>query len=355
MSKMENLSGNSDVTYNFTVEWFDNRSNIPRAFNLAYYSLDGTVELFDLKTKRIFLKRCIYPDVVLQDLFVGANVTVYARQLRVLDYGDSFTREKLSFVTQRTVAVLMPGHMKSLGVLMADLQAAQVAVSRLTSLSMTHRQALEFLDGTQASRLSEALASGPLVAIEVVGHNANEVVSREGVFVTQEDRASKYLFENQELVHKISDEECTVLVVKPHVWQAGYAGDVLLRVQQEGMEVCACRLLSFDRNMAVEFMDVYQGVVSDFAKVVDELTKGPSLVLQLTGPNVLNRLRALCGPLDPEIACHLRPDTLRAQYGQDRVRNAVHCTDLPEDGPLESAFFFETVRKVEAVKGNYYA
>ena len=27
--------------------------------------------------------------------------------------------------------------------------------------------------------------------------------------------------------------------------------------------------------------------------------------------------------------------TLRAQYGLDRVRNAVHCTDLPEDGLLE--------------------
>lgn len=41
------------------------------------------------------------------------------------------------------------------------------------------------------------------------------------------------------------------------------------------------------------------------------------------------------GPIDPEVASHLRPDTLRAKYGVNRVENAVHCTDLPEDGLLE--------------------
>jgi nucleoside-diphosphate kinase len=31
----------------------------------------------------------------------------------------------------------------------------------------------------------------------------------------------------------------------------------------------------------------------------------------------------------------LRPRTLRALFGVDKVQNAVHCTDLPEDGLLE--------------------
>jgi nucleoside diphosphate kinase len=43
----------------------------------------------------------------------------------------------------------------------------------------------------------------------------------------------------------------------------------------------------------------------------------------------------MCGPSDPEIARHIRPNTLRAAFGKDKVKNAVHCTDLPEDGPLE--------------------
>lgn len=39
--------------------------------------------------------------------------------------------------------------------------------------------------------------------------------------------------------------------------------------------------------------------------------------------------------IQQEIARHLRPTTLRALYGKDKVKNGVHCTDLPEDGILE--------------------
>jgi len=31
----------------------------------------------------------------------------------------------------------------------------------------------------------------------------------------------------------------------------------------------------------------------------------------------------------------------RAKFGLDRVRNAVHCTDMPEDGNLEVQYFFQ--------------
>ncbi|MED6244921.1 Nucleoside diphosphate kinase 7 [Ataeniobius toweri] len=45
--------------------------------------------------------------------------------------------------------------------------------------------------------------------------------------------------------------------------------------------------------------------------------------------------------IQQEIARHLRPNTLRALYGKDKVKNAVHCTDLPEDGGLEVQYFFK--------------
>ena len=50
------------------------------------------------------------------------------------------------------------------------------------------------------------------------------------------------------------------------------------------------------------------------------------------------------GPYDPVIAQHLKPDTLRAKFGESRVKNAVHCTDLPEDGSLECQYFFDIMQ-----------
>jgi hypothetical protein len=46
----------------------------------------------------------------------------------------------------------------------------------------------------------------------------------------------------------------------------------------------------------------------------------------------------------PSIAClakELYPDTLRAIFGRDRIRNAIHCTDLPKDGVIECEYFFK--------------
>ena len=50
------------------------------------------------------------------------------------------------------------------------------------------------------------------------------------------------------------------------------------------------------------------------------------------------------GPHDPEIAKYLRPNTLRAQFGLERVRNVVHCTDLAEDGVIECEYFFNILQ-----------
>jgi len=57
--------------------------------------------------------------------------------------------------------------------------------------------------------------------------------------------------------------------------------------------------------------------------------------LEVRYDDVVNKFREICGPYDPEIAKTLRPNTIRSMFGIDRVKNAVHCTDLEEDAVLE--------------------
>ncbi len=47
-----------------------------------------------MKNKRIFLKRCEYANLQLKDVFVGAIINVYSRQLKIVDYADEYTRSK---------------------------------------------------------------------------------------------------------------------------------------------------------------------------------------------------------------------------------------------------------------------
>lgn len=78
-------------------------------------------------------------------------------------------------------------------------------------------------------------------------------------------------------------------------------------------------------------------------RMIDQLASGPAVALEIRQDDAVDKFRQLCGPYDPEIAKKLEPQSLRAKYGSDRVRNAVHCTDLPEDGRLEVNFIFSTL------------
>ena len=48
---------NSDDRYVFVVEWYDAAASLVRTYNLTYFLKDRTIEMFDLKNRKIFLKR----------------------------------------------------------------------------------------------------------------------------------------------------------------------------------------------------------------------------------------------------------------------------------------------------------
>ena len=65
---------------------------------------------------------------------------------------------------------------------------------------------------------------------------------------------------------------------------------------------------------------------------------GPCIAMELQAENVVEKLRNVCGPYDPEISRTIRKDTIRAKHGLNIAQNAIHCTDLEEDGELEVSF-----------------
>ena len=51
------MASNNDDRYVFTVEWYDSAASLVRTYNLTYYIKDKTIEMFDLKSRKMFLKK----------------------------------------------------------------------------------------------------------------------------------------------------------------------------------------------------------------------------------------------------------------------------------------------------------
>ena len=148
--------------------------------------------------------------------------------------------------------------------------------------------------------------------------------------------------------------DCTCAVVRPHAIKAGDLGNILgaLLDKSSGFDVTAMQMFELDKSSAAEFLEVYDGVMPSYKDMVDDLCTGPAVALevkksatQLEGPgSVVTALRDFVGPWDVEMAKELRPGTIRAKYGVSRTQNAVHVTDLADDGEAECAYFFEVLQ-----------
>lgn len=133
---------------------------------------------------------------------------------------------------------------------------------------------------------------------------------------------------------------CSLCLIKPHILAEGQVGSVIDMILTAGFEISAMELFNLSRPVVEEFMDVYKGVLPEYLPLIEHLSNGPLIALEVRQENAVCSFKELCGPHDPEIAKHLRPNTIRAKFGEDRVRNAVHCTDMAEDGELEVRYFF---------------
>lgn len=139
-------------------------------------------------------------------------------------------------------------------------------------------------------------------------------------------------------------DSCTCCIIKPHAVKANLVGPILQEIISQGYEVSAIKSLHFDRPQAEELLEVYKGVTPEYVDQVAELCIGQSVALEVRAEDAVSVFRETAGPWDVELARELRPDTIRGKYGVDRIRSAVHCTDLPQDGPLECEYCFQLLQ-----------
>ncbi|KAK1132338.1 hypothetical protein K0M31_016446 [Melipona bicolor] len=371
--------------YIFEAEWYDKIACILKKFYLYYYPFDNTVELFDIKTRKTFLRRTKCEGIQAKDFYVGATVAIFSRSIRITDYADSTTRTKLQTKMQKTFAIIKPTVVGKLGEILKYIVASHFHVANIKMVKLTQEQATDLYKDKEEANIAyivNYLTSGPIVALELLGDHAithwqelmgpedpNEAIAKapsslracygkdnihNAVYGSDsEEVAEKELqcfFPNPKTSKKgpantATLENCTCCIIRPHAVQAKLTGNIIDDVQKAGYTISAVQKFVVNPFDAEEFLEVYKGVLPDYAAMVGELQSGPCIVMEIKHKDdkydVQGEFRKLCGPMDPDIARQIRPDTLRAKYGKTKVQNAVHCSDLPEDGILEVEYFFK--------------
>ena len=131
-------------------------------------------------------------------------------------------------------------------------------------------------------------------------------------------------------------EESTLLIVKPDAVQRRLIGELLARVEREGLRIDAMRMMRIDRDLAERHYAEHADKPF-FGELVDFITSGPVVVARVSGPDAISVLRALMGATDPAKADR---GTIRGDFGKEITRNLVHGSDSEESAARELAFFF---------------
>ncbi|XP_036018404.1 nucleoside diphosphate kinase 7 isoform X2 [Mus musculus] len=334
----------------------------------------------DVKNRRTFLKRTKYEDLRLEDLFIGNKVNVFSRQLVLIDYGDQYTARQLGSRKEKTLALIKPDAVSKAGEIIEMINKSGFTITKLRMMTLTRKEAADFHVDHHSrpfyNELIQFITSGPVIAMEILRDDAicewkrllgpaNSGLSRtdapgsiRALFGTDGVRNAAHgpdtfasAAREMELFFPSSGgcgpantakfTNCTCCIIKPHAISEGMLGKILIAIRDACFGMSAIQMFNLDRANVEEFYEVYKGVVSEYNDMVTELCSGPCVAIEIQQSNPTKTFREFCGPADPEIARHLRPETLRAIFGKTKVQNAVHCTDLPEDGLLEVQYFFK--------------
>ena len=144
--------------------------------------------------------------------------------------------------------------------------------------------------------------------------------------------------------------ERTLCIVKPDAVEKNVVGEILRRIEADGLRIIALKMARLTEQQAQGFYAVHKERPF-FKDLVAFMTSGPIVLAALEGPDAIARWRKLMGPTNSNEA---PAGTIRGDLGTDIERNAAHGSDAPETAGVEIPYFFnatEITAPVDALAG----
>jgi len=134
----------------------------------------------------------------------------------------------------------------------------------------------------------------------------------------------------------------TFTILKPDTVARRNAGAIIGRLEQEGFEILVARKVKLTEDQARAFYAVHKERPF-YRALVEFMISGPVWVIALERDDAVAYLRKVMGATDSTKA---EKGTIRAQFGTNVERNAIHGSDSPENAAIEISFFFPAAELV---------
>ena len=134
-------------------------------------------------------------------------------------------------------------------------------------------------------------------------------------------------------------KERTFSIIKPDGVAKNLIGEVVKRIEAQGLKVIAMKMIHMSKEQAKGFYAVHDGKPF-FDSVTDFMSSGPCVVMVLEGENAITSYRTLMGATNLEDA---DKGTIRRDFATDIEKNVVHGSDAPETANFEMGYFFNNL------------
>ena len=133
--------------------------------------------------------------------------------------------------------------------------------------------------------------------------------------------------------------ERSFAMIKPDGVEAGLTGEIIARIERRGLSIVRLEKSTISRELAEEHYGEHRERPF-FGELVDFITSGPVVKMEVEGPGAIAALRTMMGPTNPLDAS---PGTIRGDFALDVGRNVIHGSDGPESAERELALHFGAV------------
>lgn len=144
--------------------------------------------------------------------------------------------------------------------------------------------------------------------------------------------------------------ERTLAMVKP-ITADQYTSEIKDIIKENNFEIIAEERHQLSKEEAEGFYEMHKGKPF-YNALINYMTSGPVYAMVLSKPAAIRHWRMLCGPTNSFQAKIHAPNTIRAKYGIDGTKNAVHGSDCIVNAEREIGFFFPYLSKAPLLMGN---